>query len=623
MLSAADGQPVGFMMVVRDISEQSRLEGELRESEERFRGLVEGMTAAVFILRSGRIVYANPAAAALCGCTARELEGSAWRERVASRDLLVAEEALARIERREAGREEWACALIGENGRQLDTRVVVSPAEFDGRPAALLLVQDESRAQRAAVEVAAQRGEAGCGDRGRVRRHPGPRRRRGRGGRGPDGEPRDGRSPRPVGGGDPRRERLPGVGAVRGGGEGMADLADRLAGRERISSRTSRSPSPGGARERCGCSHLRCAAATESPLGRLIVCRDLTDQRASERRLKLQAEELRAGRVELEDAYRRLSETNARLQEGTEELDRVNVELRRLDEMKSSLLGNVSHELQTPLVSIRGYTEMMLKERLGPITDEQRKGLSLSLRSIDRLIGMIDNLLAFTRNDPEHVRLDLSHFPLRSLIDEAVDMMRGEMESRQIELTVEMEDEETRIQGDRNRLLEVFLNLLSNAVKFNRPQGTIHVRAKAGQSGYAAVTVRDNGIGIPEESIGRIFDRHFRVESDGTERTEGSGIGLSIVRDILRLHGCTIHVDSEEGRGTGFTFTLPLTLSLDGSETVDDSPEPPPPAPNAAPPSELRTQPPAPSVPRRVPGPEREGDVPPRLRIIRRAKPEG
>jgi signal transduction histidine kinase len=225
---------------------------------------------------------------------------------------------------------------------------------------------------------------------------------------------------------------------------------------------------------------------------------------------------------------------------------------------------------------------------------------------------MIDNLLAFTRTDPDQARLRLSRFALRPLIEEAVELLRAEIDAKQIDVVIEMEDEGTRIHGDRDRLLEVLLNLLSNAVKFNRRAGAIGIRSKPGQSGYAAVTVRDTGIGIPQEFVGRIFDRHFRVERSGDERTEGSGLGLSIVRDILRLHGCTIHVDSEEGRGTAFTFTLPLSLAPAAAPPA--VPEAEGPAPSAPPHAEVRRE----SEPESAP----EAEPAPRLRIIRRAKPE-
>jgi PAS domain S-box-containing protein len=596
MLSAPGGQPMGFMMVVRDVTEQTRLEGDLRESEERFRGLVEGLAAAVFIVRGGRVVYANPAAGLACGRAAQELEGTLWRERVAGRDVLIVEELLAGVERKQVVRDELRCGLIGRGGDALDARIVISSVEFGGRPAALLLVHDETVDNRAAAEL--QDNEAKLDAVLEAAS---------------DGilvltAERDGGVVQMVNHAFAELvgmnvDVLLGIGAerllamMRATGGGMALIAEEITSGESGERDVTVQPRPDASHEvRVRTSEL-CGRNGEL-LGRLIVCRDLTEQRRSERRLQEQAEKLQLGKVQLEQAYLNLSEANEQLQTRTEELDRVNRELRRLDEMKSDLLGNVSHELQTPLVSIRGYTEMMLKERLGPITEEQRKGLGLSLKNIDRLISMIDNLLAFERTDPVEARLSLTRFKLRPLIQEAVDLLRAKMTAKEIDLAIEMQDEDVQIHGDRDRLLEVFLNLLSNAVKFNRPKGAVRITTRAGSSGYSAVTVRDTGVGIPPESVGRIFDRHYRVQQEGAAAADGSGLGLAIVRDILRLHGCTIEVESEEGSGAAFTFTLPLSIVPAGVPEIEE-----PPLPAEAQPSDPAE--------------------PPRLRIIRRFKTEG
>jgi len=608
MLSAPGGQPMGFMMVVRDVTEQTRLESDLRGSEERFRGLVEGLAAAVFIVRGGRVVYANPAAGLVCGRAARELEGTLWRERVAARDVLVVEEMLAGVERKEAVRDELRCGLIGRGDAALDARVVISSVEFGGRPAALLLVHDETADNRATAELHGNEAKLDAVLEAAS-----------------DGilvltAERDGGVVQMVNHAfaelmGTNVDVLLGIGAerllamMRATGGGMALVADRVTTPDPDERDVTVSQGADGSQEvRVRASELR--DRDGELLGRLIVCRDLTEQRQSERRLQEQAEKLQVGKVELEEAYRRLSETNEQLQGRTEELDRVNRELRRLDEMKSDLLGNVSHELQTPLVSIRGYTEMMFKERLGPITEEQRKGLGLSLKNIDRLISMIDNLLAFDRTDPSEARLSLTRFKLRPLIQEAVDLLRDKMTAKEIDLAIEMDDEDAQVHGDRDRLLEVFLNLLSNAVKFNRRNGSVRISTRAGASGYADVTVRDSGVGIPPESVGRVFDRHYRVKQEGVAAAAGSGLGLAIVRDILRLHGCTIQVASEEGSGAAFNFTLPLSVApAEGAPEIE---APPPPAAPAAP-----------AAPKVEPDAAGDEATRPRLRIIRRFKTEG
>jgi len=331
----------------------------------------------------------------------------------------------------------------------------------------------------------------------------------------------------------------------------------------------------------------------------VLACRDVTERREAERRLQARAEEVQLGKVGLERAYRRLDAANRELAARTEQLDALNAELRKLDEMKSNLLGNVSHELQTPLVSIRGYTEMILKERLGPITGEQRKGLELSLRNIDRLITMIDNVMVFARSEPDLGRVTPSRFPLGGAVEEAAALLGDEMVRRGLELRVDVADDLTAW-ADRDKVLQVFLNLLSNAVKFNREGGRIEITARGVRPDTIEVSVSDTGVGIPPEALERVFDRHFQV--DRGEGAPGAGIGLAIVRDILRLHGCRIAAESEPGWGTRFTFTLPREAG-GASGANPATPGPDEPRPPADPPDA---------------GPPRADRPPSRFRIIRR-----
>ncbi len=254
--------------------------------------------------------------------------------------------------------------------------------------------------------------------------------------------------------------------------------------------------------------------------------------------------DLGRAKTELESAYRDLAEAQKTLAQRNEQLEKLNAELKSLDEMKSNLLANVSHELHTPLVSIKGYTEMILKRRLGPLTPEQERGLSVALKNIDRLVEMIDNLLSFSRMEKGDTQLHLE------------DVER--IKKKKIAVTTEYETDDLMVRGDRIKMGQVLINLLTNAVKFNQEGGRITIRARKGPRGFLEVEVADTGIGIPAEEQGKIFERFYQVDGSPRRKYEGTGIGLSIVRDILRLHGCAIRVGSEPGQGTVFTFTLPL-----------------------------------------------------------------
>jgi PAS domain S-box-containing protein len=624
LLMGSSSQAVGFMMLVRDVTEQIRLENELRDSERRYRGLVEGLTEGVVIVSGGRIVYVNPAAEELCGQKGPELLGTAWRDRVATGDLLVTESTLDAVAAGAGAGETLRCTILGPDGEQrAEVRVKATPVEFAGGAAVMLLVQDETAERR--VEAELRRNETRldavleatsdgvlvlADDPGRTVQMTNRA----------FAEMFGLRLPELLGASEDRLARL-----LHEAEEGVGDLADRITGEPEAGAAI---VSIGGDTPReIQVTVARLTGRTGESLGRIVACRDVTERRRSERELQEQAEKLQLSKVELEQSYRELNEVNSKLEARSEELDRLNQELQRLDQMKSDLIGNVSHELQTPLVSIRGYTEMILKERLGPISEEQRKGLSLSLKNIDRLIAMIDNLLAFSRTEPELQDLKLTRFSLRPLVDEVVALLEEQIGERALKVGARFENENLVIRADRDRILQVFLNLLSNAVKFSRDGGRIEVSADAGHAGYATVSVKDEGVGIPDEALGRIFERHYQVERTSTGESAGSGIGLAIVRDILRMHGCTIQVSSEEGRGSQFTFTLPL--AGEPAAEAGDVSRPDEPSVQEVPESA------AGDSPQEVPPPVRPGEAgtpsePPadsrgprtRLRIIRRYKSE-
>jgi PAS domain S-box-containing protein len=615
MLRNAAHEQVGFVMVVRDVTAQAKLEAELRQAEQRYRGLVEGLADGVLIVRDGRILYSNPAFAALTGMTDAQLERTMLRDRVATGDVLLVEETLAELQAEPGRVIPLNCGLHGaDRSTRLEVRLHAASIEYVGGPAVLLMVRDETPERRIEAELRRNESQLDAVLEGTS-----------------DGilvlsDSADGgvvhmtnRAFAELFG--MRQEDLLGlplaklVRALGGRGGRARDVIALLLGGDAARRETVVLGGPSPRELQVSVAPLEDRYG--SPIGRVLACRDLTHQRESQRKLQQRAEELQLSKVMLEQAYRRLDAVNRDMQLRSAELDRLNEELRTLDEMKSNLLGNVSHELQTPLVSIRGYTEMILKERLGPISADQRKGLNLCLKNIDRLISMIDNLLAFTRAEPDLGELRLSRFPLLGLVHEAATLLREPMQARAIEFETRVEPEDLEVHADRDKILQVFLNLVSNAIKYNRQGGRIEVRGHPAHPGFVEVQVVDTGVGIPEEALDKIFERSYQVEEEGRRRAEGSGIGLAIVRDVLRLHGCRIAVHSEEERGTRFAFTLPAS-SERAREEQPEEPTPTPvaeePAPTDPPSAEPQASPDA-----QTPQPSEDPDAPrPRFRIIRR-----
>ncbi len=269
---------------------------------------------------------------------------------------------------------------------------------------------------------------------------------------------------------------------------------------------------------------------------------------------------------DLEDRSRELSRRkeelevlNYDLQRFNRDLERANKELRSLDETKSNLLSNVSHELRTPLVAIKGYSDLMFRGKLGPVTEKQRLGLEVSLKSQDRLLDLINNLLDFSRIEIGRLELMREEFVLGDLVDEVLAALHPRAAERGVDLRILGRPEEIRLFADRTKIGQILTNLISNAIKFNRDDGRVEVTFESADH-ELAFSVRDTGIGIPPEHVGRIFDRFFQVDAGMSRRYGGTGLGLSIVKSLVELHGGSIQVVSEPDKGATFLIRLPRPL---------------------------------------------------------------
>jgi signal transduction histidine kinase len=275
----------------------------------------------------------------------------------------------------------------------------------------------------------------------------------------------------------------------------------------------------------------------------------------------------------------KLARTISDLETSNRTLGQMNLDLQQMDRMKSDLLANVSHELRTPLTAIQGYTEAMDEGLLGEVTVQQRDAFKVVQRNSRRLMGMIDQLLAFSRldapdalgsNDAGGARFEPAAFDLAEVAAQVVGSVRaGSGAARDLRLEVPPgEGGLPPVWGDPGRIAQVLENLVTNAVKFTPAGGEIRVRlSRCGEE--AEVAVADRGIGIPAAARARIFERFYQVDTSSTRAYGGMGLGLAIVREILAAHGREIRVESEEGKGTTFRFTLPLA-------GIDAGPIPPP-----------------------------------------------
>ncbi len=227
--------------------------------------------------------------------------------------------------------------------------------------------------------------------------------------------------------------------------------------------------------------------------------------------------------------------------------------LRKLDEMKSGLLSVVSHELKTPLTSIRMASHLLLEERVGSLNPKQTELLMAARDDADRLQKIIEDLLDMGRLESGRVRLDLQAEPSERLVSDAITPLESAFHDKGLTLNVDVPVETPPVLADPARIGHVFSNLLTNAMKFTAPGGRVRIYAQPLDK-FVRFIVEDTGIGIPSQHIGRIFERFYRVPREN--QPSGAGLGLAIAKEIVDAHGGTISVESQPEKGSRFSFTL-------------------------------------------------------------------
>ncbi|CAN5465800.1 hypothetical protein BH10PLA1_BH10PLA1_06550 [soil metagenome] len=227
--------------------------------------------------------------------------------------------------------------------------------------------------------------------------------------------------------------------------------------------------------------------------------------------------------------------------------------LRKLDEMKSGLLSVVSHELKTPLTSIRMATHLLLEERVGSLNAKQQELLIAARDDADRLHGIIENLLDMGRIESGRALVELAPVSPEHLVRDAVDEAAAAYRDKGVALETNVPDDLPPVMADADRISHVFSNLLNNALKYTSSGGQARISVEAADRGVQ-FTVEDTGVGIPAESLPRIFERFYRVP--GQHGSTGAGLGLAIAKEIVEVHNGTISVESTPGQGSRFHFTL-------------------------------------------------------------------
>ena len=244
------------------------------------------------------------------------------------------------------------------------------------------------------------------------------------------------------------------------------------------------------------------------------------------------------------------------LKEALRKLEIANEEFRKIDQMKDDFLSNVSHELKTPMISVVGYIGMILKEKVGSLTEEQRKFLEISYKNLRKLEKNIDNLLDLAELGIRKGPWIFAPIDIVKVIEFSCSTVEPLAKEQQIRLEAKLPAEPVKISGVEDKLNQLFDNLLTNAIKYNHQGGKICV--SLGQdSEFIFARITDTGVGISHQSLKEVFTRHFQEKTKPLGNTRGLGIGLSLVQEIVKLHRGDIQIESELGKGSTFTVILP------------------------------------------------------------------
>ncbi len=265
--------------------------------------------------------------------------------------------------------------------------------------------------------------------------------------------------------------------------------------------------------------------------------------------------------VAVKQAYRELEQLNRTLEQRvrhrTSELQAANEKLKELDHLKSTFVSVVSHELRTPMTSIKGYVENLLDGLAGALTEKQTRSLDRVKHNIDRLTRMINELLDLSKIEAGRLELNLSPLALANIVEDIVESSQASARDKSITLHNTVDPSLPLVMGDPDKLSRILINLVHNAVKFTAPGGHVRVEANTHDTQHVEIAVIDDGKGIPQQEIDKIFDKFYWSKSTPVE-SRGAGLGLSIAKNLVELHGGAIRVESVLGEGSLFAFTIPI-----------------------------------------------------------------
>jgi signal transduction histidine kinase len=245
-----------------------------------------------------------------------------------------------------------------------------------------------------------------------------------------------------------------------------------------------------------------------------------------------------------------------RVEERTAELQKALERVSELSQLKANFISNISHELRTPLTHIKGYVELLITESLGNITEEQRHALTVCQQSTNRLTGLVEDLIMVSLASRGEMSMKQENVEIRRLANLIVKAHAEAAEERSLNLHAVVDDDVPLVQADSQKVAWVLGQLIDNGIKFTPSGGSVVLSVKREGENLVIISVTDTGIGIPANRLEDIFEPFHQLDSSTTRKYGGTGLGLSLVRQIVEAHGSMLEVQSTEGRGSTFKFPL-------------------------------------------------------------------
>ena len=249
-----------------------------------------------------------------------------------------------------------------------------------------------------------------------------------------------------------------------------------------------------------------------------------------------------------------LENANIQAEQWADQKEEELIKMKENENYRREFIGNVSHELKTPIFNIQGYIQTLID---GGLQDENvnLKYLKRANLSVDRMINIVDDLEVISQLETNEDVLDLDNFNIVDVINEAFDQLEMKANNMNISLKLSKESNSEIVYADRNKIQQVFMNLISNSIKYGKNNGVTNVRL-FDMTDKMLIEVADNGIGISEEALNRLFERFYRVDKNRSREIGGTGLGLAIVKHIIEAHQQTINVRSTVNVGSTFSFIL-------------------------------------------------------------------